>query len=193
MRPRAHVIPALFTLSIAFGGLPPSAHGAPPAAPASTAPTPPAATSGGSGSGHGSRHYGHFRHYGHYRHYGHFRHYGTSGHGQDVAGPDASPNGGGGSAGPEESFMRDGRRYYWHYRGGHRFYSSRPEPGDNTGPDMGVGQDLDAPLSRTEQAQRAARVHQAQLRLAAIEKRVAHQRHLRNLEAKAARPKHRHK
>ena len=107
--------------------------------------------------------------------------------------PHDSADSGDGGAGDEQSFVRGGRRYYWHNRNGHRFYSSRPEPGDSTGPDLGVGEDLDAPLSREEREQRAARMQHAQARLAAVERRVARQRHLLRLREMAAKQKPRRK
>ena len=104
--------------------------------------------------------------------------------------PAGTPGGSDTARGDEQSFVRDGRRYYWHYRNGHRFYSSRPEPGDATVCRLGgVGADLDAPLSREERAQRAARMQKAQAHLAAVEKRVARQRHLLRLREQAAKPK----
>ena len=137
-------------------------------------------------------HTSHYRHYGHYRHsghsYGHYRHYGHYHHDASVGDAMAA-----GSGDTGESFVRDGRRYYWHFHNGHRFYSSRPEAGDGSEPEMTVGEDLDAPLSREERAERAARIHKAQARLAAVEQRVAHQRHLHRLHEIATKPRQKHK
>ena len=178
-----HRLPKLLVpivVSAILGGLLSSTHSAPTPPPAA----PPVATGSGSGFHH-FRHYGHYHHYGHYSHYGHYQHSGS-----DRAGtfPVIPPD----SGGDEESFVRDGRRYYWHNRDGHRFYSSHPEPGDTVGPDLGIGEDLDAPLSPEEYAERAARMQHAQARLAAVEKRVARQRHLVRLRELAAKPRLRH-
>ena len=162
---------------VLWAALAPAVGAAPAGTPVAPAAPPSAPPSGG---GH---HYHHYHHHGHFRHYGHFRH-GDSGASSPVGGD----NGDDQSAG-KQSFERDGRRYYWHTRNGHRFYSSRPEPGDGTGPDLGGGEDLDAPLSREERAQRAARMQHAQAHLAAVERRVARQRHQVRLQLLEAKPK----
>ena len=160
-----------------YVGLAAPTHSA-PAAPTRAPAAPTAATTGG------SVHYSHhFHHYGRFWHYGHFHHY---------AQPKAAPPTGSGTGDVAPSFERDGRRYYWRTQNGHRFYSSHPEPGDSAAPDLTGGNDLDAPLSREERAQRAARMQHAQAHLAAVEKRVARQRHEMHLRERAPGPKPRH-
>ena len=176
------VLPALTVLAAVLGTAPAWAQGTPPGGG-----SPPAAgtSSGGRTSRHGGyHHYRHYRHYGHYGRYHYGRGYGDS----------ASTNSSGGLSGDNgDSFVRDGRRYYWHYRNGHRYYSSRPNAGDEAGEDTGGGADLEAPLSREERAQRAARMQKAQARLAALEERIARQRHLHRLHEMAAKPTRKHK
>lgn len=168
---RVSAVRALLALTVVPPLLISLAWCAPPAAPPSV---------GATGTGyHHYRHYGHYRHWGRYS--GHYRHYGTA------ANALGSPGATGSAAGTEDSFVKDGRRYYWHYRSdGHRYYSSHPDASDATGLNLGPGEDLEAPQSREE---RAARIQQAQARLAAIEKRLARQRHQRRLQEKAILPK----
>ncbi|MBV9850931.1 MAG: hypothetical protein JO250_14760 [Armatimonadetes bacterium] len=183
MQQGVRVIPVLMILMILTAVL-----GTDPASAQDTSPgggsTLAAGRSSGGKTSKAPRHggYRHYRHYRHYKQYGRY-HYGRG------YGDSASTNSSGGLSGDNgDSFVRDGRRYYWHYRNGHRYYSSRPDAGDSAGEDMGVGEDLEAPLSREERAQRAARMQKAQARLAALEERVARQRHLHRLHEMAAKP-----
>jgi hypothetical protein len=80
-----------------------------------------------------------------------------------------------------ESFLQDGRRYYWFMRDGRRFYTSHPQPGmvPAEGPgsispqDLGGVTNLDAPMTPSDEAALHARREAALERLAKTEARLS--------------------